>query len=169
VAKPDRSVNKAVVVRNRQRGYAVDLRLLREIARSLLQELLQREAFEVGIYVIAAPEMAGLNQTYLHHLGSTDVLAFDYTEAAQPEMLRGEVFVCVDEARAQSLRFRTTWQSELVRYVAHGILHLCGYDDHRSVSRRKMKRKEAQVLTELANRFPFSKLGKSRKKPQNVS
>ena len=43
----------------------------------------------------------------------------------------GKSFVCLDEAVRQARRFHTTWQSELVRYVVHGVLHLLGYDDQR--------------------------------------
>ena len=43
--------------------------------------------------------------------------------------LHGELFICVDEAVAQAKEFKTSWQSEVVRYVVHGVLHLLGHDD----------------------------------------
>jgi len=73
--------------------------------------------------------------------------------------LHGEIFVCVDEALLQARRFRTTWQSEVVRYIVHGVLHLCGYSDQTSRERQQMKRAENQLLARLAARFSFAKLG----------
>ena len=46
-------------------------------------------------------------------------------------LLHGEIFICVDEAIRQARRFGTIWQSEIVRYLIHGVLHLLGFDDSR--------------------------------------
>jgi len=121
-------------------------------------ELLRADSFDLGISIIAAPQMARLNESFLQHQGSTDVLAFDYAEAPGQNALCGEVFVCADEAKIQAKRFRTTWQSELVRYLVHGVLHLRGYDDHRWASRREMKREENRLLKALSGRYAFSAL-----------
>jgi probable rRNA maturation factor len=124
----------------------------------LLAELLQRAEFELGIYLVGAREITILNETFLRHKGSTDVISFDYTEPSQPEFLHGEIFVCVDEAVVQARRFRTTWQSELARYCVHGVLHLCGYDDQTARARKPMKTAENRLLGELSRRFPVARL-----------
>ena len=147
-----------LTIRNRQRTRAIDLRWLRQMAKTLLGELLQVEQAELGISLVAAPEMAQLNESFLRHTGSTDVITFDYAEPAAT--LHGELFICVDEAVAQARRFRTTWQAEIVRYVIHGILHLLGHDDVNPAARRKMRREENRLLRLLASRFPFGRLRK---------
>ncbi len=152
------SENRRLTLRNRQRASKVDLRLLRRIVLGLLEQFTDQPAFDLGIYVVGASEMTRLNETFLRHRGSTDVITFDYGEPAQPGLLHGEIFVCLDEARAQARRFRTTWQSELVRYVVHGLLHLQGFDDHRVGERRRMKREEARRLHRLARCFALEKL-----------
>ena len=101
--------------------------------------------------------MAHLNETYLHHQGATDVLAFDYAEATGAGLC-GEIYLCAEVARTQAKRFRTSWQSELLRYLVHGVLHLEGYDDHVAARRRQMKREENRLLKALADRFDFSSL-----------
>jgi len=162
----------------------VNIPLLRRIVRSLLGELPGAEGYELGVHLVAEPEVVRLNEAFLHHAGSTDVIAFDHTGGQAlrlsptftPSRLRGkrdarstlqgEIYVCVDEAVRQSRRFRTTWQSELVRYVVHGLLHLCGYDDSRPAARRKMKRAESRLLHLLALRFPLRQLArKTRLRP----
>src|SRR5882762_274540 len=96
-----------VCIANRQRTRAIDLRLLRRIVHTLLSDLLQIERAELGINLIAATEITRLNETFLRHAGATDVIAFDYSIRASH--LRGEIFICVDEALVQARRFRTTW------------------------------------------------------------
>jgi probable rRNA maturation factor len=152
-------------IRNRQRTRAVDVRLLRRMAKALLGKLLQVEQVELGISLVAAPEMTRLNETFLRHAGSTDVITFDYNEPStfnpKPSTtLHGEIFICVDEAIAQARRFRTTWQSEVMRYLVHGMLHLRGHDDAKPAARRKMKREENRLLRLLASRFAFGKLSR---------
>jgi probable rRNA maturation factor len=151
-------------LRNRQRTRPVDLSLLRRIARALLSELLRLKDYELGLHLVAASEMTRLNKQFLDHLGSTDVITFDYgeeTESASSSTLHGEVFICIDDAVKQARRFRTTWQSELARYLVHGVLHLLGYDDLQPRARSELKREENRLLRELELRLPLPRLSKA--------
>lgn len=146
-----------VTLLNRQRSRKLDARRLRKITLKLLDELQVSEA-ELGIAFVADEEMTLVNETFLQHEGSTDVITFDHTptqnsrrksEETRQNSLHGELFICVDEAIRQAKRFRTTWQSELTRYIVHGVLHLLGHDDHRAADRRKMKREENRLVRKL--------------------
>ena len=106
--------------------------------------------------------MTRMNEGYLRHKGSTDVITFDYADANRPKCLAGEIFVCLDEALAQAPRFRVTWQNELVRYIVHGILHLSGYDDKTTAARKKMKSQENRLMRRLAARFELEHLKTAR-------
>jgi probable rRNA maturation factor len=166
----------SVTIANRQRVRKINLRLLKKIAATLLTELEIQKA-EIGICLVAAPEMIRLNETFLKHKGSTDVIAFDYgfgvppsggkfskksarANRLKPELqtLLGEIYICVDEAVLQARKFGTSWQSEVIRYLVHGVLHLLGFDDSSAGARRKMKREENHRLREITRRFPLSKL-----------
>ena len=144
----------------RARTVPVDTRQLRQITRVLLGELLVLEDFELGIHLVRAPEMTRINEAFLQHKGATDVITFDY--AGRAARLHGELYICHDVAISQAREFRTSWPSELVRYVVHGVLHLRGFDDHHAADRRKMKREENRLLRELTRRFPISKLAQTR-------
>jgi len=148
-----------LLVRNRQRRRPLSCRFLARLTRALLRDLLGKDCFELAVYLVGAEEITRLNERFLRHQGRTDVITFDYYDPARPERLAGEIFVCVDEAVVQAARFHTTWQNEVVRYVAHGILHLCGYDDRTPAARRRMKRVEDRLMRQLTARFPVQKLG----------
>jgi rRNA maturation RNase YbeY len=66
--------------------------------------------------------------------------------------VRGEIFICIDDVIANARRFGVNPQSELLRCVVHGALHLLGFDDKRPADRRKMKRKENLLLRKLSGR-----------------
>lgn len=159
-----------LTIRNRQRVRSLNTRLLRQIIIAVLTEHLQLDQVELGISLVGATEMARVNWQFLQHEGSTDVITFDHSEAqvsrksamAARQNICGELYVCVDDAVAQARSFRTTWQAEVVRYIVHGILHLCGHDDHRAPARRVMKREENRLVRWLEKQFGFSELGGGR-------
>jgi len=154
-----------LAVRNRYRGRHLNARVLRQITRFLLSEQLEIADAELGITLVAAPQMARLNWQFLRHEGSTDVITFDYTkDVALPvsggigTVVYGELYICIDDAIAQAHRFRTTWQAEVVRYVVHGVLHLVGYDDLKPGARRVMKQRENRLVKQLAAKFRLAAL-----------
>jgi probable rRNA maturation factor len=171
VELPAPRAGSTIVILNRQRVRKINLRLLKKIANAMLAEWEIKNA-DIGICLIAAPEMTRLNETFLKHKGSTDVIAFDYgfgvppsggkfskksarANRLKPELqtLHGEIFVCVDEAVLQARKFGTSWQSEVVRYIVHGVLHLLGFEDSRAGARRRMKREENRLVRLLAGKI----------------
>jgi rRNA maturation RNase YbeY len=104
--------------------------------------------------------MARLNQTFLGHEGSTDVITFNHQEDPASSQLYGEIFISVDDALVQARRFRARWRSELARYLIHGVLHLEGFDDTAPAARRAMKLRENSLLKELSARFDLGKMDK---------
>ena len=170
------------VIANHQHARKINLRLLKKITRELLAEL-ELEKAGIGICLVGGPEMTRLNETFLKHKGSTDVITFDYSDKtagadvrrlfnqklAPPKRretpcvvsgktVHGEIFICVDEAVLQARKFGTSWQSEVSRYLVHGVLHLLGFDDSSTGARRRMKREENRRLRGITRRFPLSKL-----------
>jgi probable rRNA maturation factor len=145
-----------LIISNRQRTKKINLRLLKQIANELLVEL-KIERAELGINLVAAREMTLINETFLKHEGSTDVITFDYSE--KRKQLHGELFVCVDDGIAQAKQFKTGWQSEIVRYIIHGVLHLLGHDDLKPKLRDKMKREENRLLRGLSKKFSLAQIG----------
>jgi probable rRNA maturation factor len=143
-------------LRNRQRTRSVNLRLLQVITKVLVRRTCPVDS-RIGVLLVGAREMTRLNEAFLKHAGPTDVIAFGYM-IDQCGALHGEVFLCVDEAVRQARRFGTTWQKELVRYLAHGLLHFQGHDDARPAQRRKMKTAENALVQELARQFSLSQL-----------
>ena len=158
-----------VVLANRQRTRKINRRLLKQITVALLADL-KVEAAELGLHLVATTEIIRLNEQFLRHASPTDVIAFDHSGSRRRTLdpgpktpgprrqLHGEIFICVDEAVLQARKFRASWQSEITRYLVHGVLHLLGHDDLRTELRRKMKREENRLVRRLEKRFSFAQL-----------
>lgn len=95
--------------------------------------------------------LAELNREYRRREGPTDVLAFPIgRDPVEPEQiwLWGEVYVSVDRAREQAERRRVAVDEELAALVAHGLLHLAGYDDDSDEARAEMERAASDLTAE---------------------
>lgn len=147
-------------LRNRQKVCALELRVFRKIILALLKDLAVKR-FELGVRLVESKEMTDMNNEYLCHAGSTDVITFNYSSRPHPKVIQGDIVICMTDAVQQARRFCTSWQAELVRYLIHGVLHLQGYDDRRPSDRRRMKSAEERLLREMESRFPLRDLKRS--------
>ena len=111
---------------------------------------------EVVVHLVRDAESDAIHRAIMGVTGATDVITQAY-EAIPPESpgLLGELFVNVDQARRAAPR-RKDWSpaKELLLYVAHGMDHLSGADDHAPDDYRRMRRREltwlATVLSSTA-------------------
>ena len=143
-----------------RKNRGLNLPLLRRITQGLVNQLFANRSHEVGVYFVGRKRMAALNEKFLGHEGPTDVITFDY---AENDLVRGEIFICPEEAVSQAKDFGTTPQLELVRYLVHGFLHLRGYDDRYPAKRAKMKRAEDKWVHWVVAQFPCDRVWSKRR------
>lgn len=83
-----------------------------------------------------------LNRDYRGKDRPTDVLAFAMREGEHgdlaPELL-GDVVVSLDTARRQAVEHRRAVVDEVTYLLAHGLLHLLGYDHATEAEDRRMR------------------------------
>ncbi|NWF49142.1 MAG: rRNA maturation RNase YbeY [Ignavibacteriaceae bacterium] len=102
------------------------------------------------INFVSAKEISEINQKYLNHNYSTDIITFNYN--IDSAGLDGEIFISTEDAKANAEKFKTTFHNEMIRLIIHGILHLLGYDDVKKNDKLKMKRIENQLVLELSSK-----------------
>ena len=99
---------------------------------------------EVAVHLIHDAQSDEMHRAIMNIAGATDVITQAY-DAIPPEEpgLYGELFVNVDQARRAAPR-RKGWSAakELLLYVAHGMDHLSGADDHAPADYARMRRRE---------------------------
>ena len=144
------SHNYEVLVHDHQKAIWIDPELPR---RAAVLTLTLEEAPERSIAVVLFDDnqMARLNETYTGRDVPTDVLAFDLQADAgerlpedEPELL-GDVFINIEAAERQSRDLDHSLGRELAILVAHGVLHLLGYDDADEHGRDEMMTKARLV------------------------
>jgi probable rRNA maturation factor len=93
-----------------------------------------------------------LNRTYRNKDKPTDVLAFAQREGELGESagrLLGDVVVSIPTARRQAKARRRAVTAEVTMLIAHGLLHLIGYD-HQTEAEDRVMRRETRRLCAAA-------------------
>lgn len=148
-----------VLVSDRQRALRLDRRRLARDLGSVLRRV--RFPGALSLSLVGDREMRRLHARYSGDDTPTDVLAFPLPapRGAGDAAPAGEVVVSVEtavrEARARRLRPR----GEVLLYAVHGILHLCGEDDHDPARARRMDRRTLRLLGGLGVRHSIERDG----------
>ncbi len=87
-----------------------------------------------------------INIRHLNHDTLTDILTFDLRENSQEKIIDAEIYISVDRVKDNAADFNTDLEEELARVMVHGILHLCGYDDHTEEETAQMRSKENESV-----------------------
>jgi probable rRNA maturation factor len=131
-----------VEVANRQDKLAFDADSLVAVLKGVLSEACP--SAELSVAVVGDEEMRVLNRRFLNRDRPTDVLAFAYTVSG--DHVEGEVVVNAEEALRQGSQRAHGPEDELLLYAVHGALHVLGWDDSTPEDRRRMHKREREIL-----------------------
>lgn len=87
-----------------------------------------------------------LNIEHLNHDTLTDIITFDYTKTG---IISGDIFISIDRVTENAKTFLVTFQEELNRVMAHGVLHLIGFKDKTEKEKKEMREAENNALSIL--------------------
>jgi probable rRNA maturation factor len=140
-----------------EQGQPVDLLQLRHLAELVLTEEGYPDETEVTVLLVSEEEMASYNERFLDRAGPTDVLAFPVEELVPgvvpdhdpsgPPFVIGDVIVAPGYVSRQAAENQVGFDDEMALMVAHGILHLLGYDHIDDDDAELMERREAELLS----------------------
>tara|TARA_R110002051_G_scaffold127250_2_gene200936 strand:- start:7655 stop:8074 length:420 start_codon:yes stop_codon:yes gene_type:complete len=80
-----------------------------------------------------------INLKYLDHDTFTDIITFDYCIGNE---ISGDIFISIDRIKDNADSFNVSFDSELLKVMAHGVLHLMGYKDKKERDISVMRNKE---------------------------
>jgi probable rRNA maturation factor len=91
-------------------------------------------------------EITQINIQHLQHDYATDIITFDYSEGNK---ISGEIFISLDTLRSNAEDLNIPFHQELLRVMAHGVLHLCGLKDKTKEEQMKMREEEEQCMNDF--------------------
>lgn len=113
---------------------------------------------EVSIMIVDNSYIQELNFIYRGQNIATDVLSFAMNELGEEEPdfdfsgeinVLGDIVVSLETAQRQSEEYGHSLERELGYLVAHGMLHLLGYDHETSEEQRLMRELEEKIMASV--------------------
>jgi probable rRNA maturation factor len=161
----------ALVTRKRNLKHDVAATLIKRLGQAMLNELELPRA-ELSVLLTDDAGIHELNREHRQKDKPTDVLAFPMDESvSDPAGLLGDVVISLDTAERQARARRRPLIEEVRFLLAHGVLHLVGYDHAEPGEKREMvamtkRLVRAAPLPDAPNRRPRrpNKLKKGLKK-----
>jgi len=137
---------------------------LLRFAEMILEDEGFRQDTQMAVVLVTSEQMAEYNRRFMNRPGATDVLAFPIEDlspglvpapvANEPPVALGDVFLCPAEIKHHAEEERIDFDDYLHLLLAHGILHLLGYDHDDEDDARLMERREQELL-DLVGRKPW--------------
>ena len=122
---------------------------VQEVVEAVLKSEKIRNAL-VSITFLDKRAMAQLNKKHLRHVGPTDVISFGFSRATTSDPVVGDIYVCPEVASANAKGRGEPIRREITRLVAHGTLHILGYDHpHEDREESDMWRKQERVVARV--------------------
>ncbi|HBK84204.1 MAG TPA: rRNA maturation RNase YbeY [Flavobacterium sp.] len=112
-----------------------------------IQQIITSENKDLGTinFVFCNDEyLLGINQQYLNHDTYTDIISFDYT---QDNVISGDIFISTERVLENAQTYNVSFDHELLRVMAHGVLHYCGYKDKSESESETMRLKEDEKIS----------------------
>lgn len=127
--------------------YESEFRLTKETKFSdWINRIIISEGFVTGDinYIFCNDEyLLGINQKYLNHDTYTDIITFDYRTG---KLLNSDIYISEERVSDNAVEFKVDFSEELLRVMAHGILHLCDYKDKSVNDSVLMREKEEEKI-----------------------
>jgi rRNA maturation RNase YbeY len=119
------------------------------LRKKWLQNIVQAEGnFKIGElnYIFCTDEeLLEVNKEHLNHDYYTDIITFDMAE--YDDEIAGDIYVSIDRIIDHAQSLGEGFERELSRVLAHGVLHLCGYDDKAEAEIPKMRAAEERAIS----------------------
>lgn len=106
----------------------------------------------VEVVFVDEDEIVRINKEYLQRDYITDIISFRYDEDDSDQHIEGTLYCCAQRIAEQAKEFSDSVELEFQRIIAHGLIHLVGYDDQTPEEKAAMTRLENNYLRALSSR-----------------
>lgn len=101
-----------------------------------------KEIGEINITFCNDEKLRKINRESLNHDYYTDIITFDYCVG---DLVSGDIFISICRVNENAETFKTG-NNEVLRVIAHGILHLLGFKDDNKYNIAEMREQEEMCI-----------------------
>lgn len=133
---------------------------IKKVIQTALEEEQIKHQLDIYITLTNNEEIHKINKEHRNIDRPTDVLSFPMFEKEdikklkqekkeQGEEILGDIIISIPKAQEQAEEYGHSFERELSYLVAHGMLHLLGYDHIKEEEKEIMRTKEEEILKKL--------------------
>ena len=126
---------------------------LKRLLKAWIKEFVSNHGKKVGelAFVFCTDEkILEVNQSFLQHDYYTDIITFDYCEG---DFVSGDIYISVERVQENALSHQVGYNNELLRVLAHGVLHLIGFQDKEENKKAEMTKNEDLCMSLFFTKF----------------
>ena len=117
--------------------------LMKDVIQTLFVE--EKKVFSTINFIFCSDDyLLQINKDFLQHDYYTDIITFPLSGKGLP--IEAEIYISLDRVKQNAKELNQAFVHELVRVLAHGALHLCGYKDKSKTDIKLMREKEAHYI-----------------------
>ncbi len=121
------------------------MKMVKEISCYVLQSRIKdKRDYELSIVFSDEKYITELNKKYFRRNYPTDVIAFPQSPSLTT--LLGDIVISLDAAKKQATEYNVSFEYEILNLIVHGILHLLGEKDTSGNSKKKMLKKQEEII-----------------------
>lgn len=94
-----------------------------------------------------------INREYLNHDYYTDIITFDLRDNNKLKAIEGDIYISIDRVKDNAKVMKFSQEMELMRVIAHGLLHLMGFKDKTEKEKERMRDAENRSIDLYENLF----------------
>ena len=125
----------------------------KRLLKAWIKEFVSNHGKKVGelAFIFCSDEkILEVNQNFLQHDYYTDIITFDYCEG---EIVSGDIFISVERVTENATSHNVKYNAELLRVLAHGVLHLIGFQDKSPKNKKEMTENEDLCISLFLTKF----------------
>jgi probable rRNA maturation factor len=141
-------ISEIIVIRHNETPLDLpDAEIVRAVVHALECEK-QSGEWVVSIVLTDDAEMQQMHAEFMDIDEPTDVMTFP-SDFATDEEHGGDIVISVERAAEQGSENGLTPEQEVTFLAVHGVLHLCGWDDHSDEARAAMLERQRVIIESL--------------------
>lgn len=102
-----------------------------------------KEIENLNFLFVDDKEILEYNKKYLQHESYTDIITFDNS---LNNKIAGDIVISLERVNENAKYYQVSYNYELERVMAHGLLHLLGYNDENPEEKKIIRKKENYYL-----------------------
>ena len=122
-------------------------RINKDKVSAWLRHISKREGYKIidlNYTFCSDDSLLEINIQYLNHNYYTDIITFDLSDI--PREIEGDIYISIDRVKENAKINHSNFEEELLRVLAHGLLHLMGYKDKSKEEASLMRKKEEEAI-----------------------